>query len=311
MLYIAPYTATDTDGPNRGAAAIPVAVHCSFRGVCLRALVGVCMLVCLGACSSTTLVYNRLDFILPWYLERYVDLDREQGRQLDEQLEPLLAWHRREELPQYLELLDTMIADLDDDLDLALIGQRTDELEIAWYRVRDRGLDELLELGNALRDDQIDEFIESLNKKQRKYERKYLSRDDEEFREDAYDNLREFFEDYLGRLNAEQRQRVKDAVANLQRSDDRWLSERAEWIAVMTLELNRDPGWEDRVRYTIFNWESQLDADTLAVYEQNTQTVQMALVDVVNARTEKQDRRLRRKLQSLREDLVLLIGQIE
>ena len=28
----------------------------------------------LGACSSTTFLYNRLDFLLPWYLGDYADL---------------------------------------------------------------------------------------------------------------------------------------------------------------------------------------------------------------------------------------------
>jgi hypothetical protein len=43
---------------------------------------GFCCAVFLSACSSTTFFYNRLDIILPWYLERYVDLDREQSRSL-------------------------------------------------------------------------------------------------------------------------------------------------------------------------------------------------------------------------------------
>jgi hypothetical protein len=30
----------------------------------------------LSGCSSTTFFYNRLDFILPWYLDKYVDLNR-------------------------------------------------------------------------------------------------------------------------------------------------------------------------------------------------------------------------------------------
>ena len=35
-------------------------------------------LLLLGGCSSTTFIYNRLDFILPWYLDDYVELNRAQ-----------------------------------------------------------------------------------------------------------------------------------------------------------------------------------------------------------------------------------------
>ena len=34
----------------------------------------ICTLLLLGACSSTSFVYNRLDFIVPWYADDYVDL---------------------------------------------------------------------------------------------------------------------------------------------------------------------------------------------------------------------------------------------
>ena len=72
----------------------------------------------------------------------------------------------------------------------------------------------------------------------------------------------------------------------------------------------RAPGWEDRMRDTIEHWEAQLDPETLALYERNTRIVQQALADVLDSRTQRQDRRLRRKLESLREDVDVLIGQL-
>ncbi len=51
----------------------------------------VCCLAFLGACSSTTLVYNRMDFLLPWYLDDYAELDNEQEKYLDELLSPFLV----------------------------------------------------------------------------------------------------------------------------------------------------------------------------------------------------------------------------
>ena len=38
-------------------------------------------LLCLGACSGTTFVYNQLDNILPWYIDDYVNLDGSQEQQ--------------------------------------------------------------------------------------------------------------------------------------------------------------------------------------------------------------------------------------
>ena len=306
-----PPTVSSTTEP---ATPITAATATNRRGWRLRAgtaSLGLLLATLLAACSSTTFVYNRLDIILPWYLERYVDLDREQAARFDVQLDGLLDWHRREELERYVALLADMEAELDSELDLAVIEHYTRELEVAWYRLRDRALAELLDLGATLSEEQIDEFLAALERKQRKYERKYLDRDEETFRDDAYDNLCELHEDYLGRLDAAQRERLRLAAATLRRSDATWLRERAEWMQVMALELEREPGWQQRIQRVVSEWEAQLDADTQQLYEHNTHTVQAAMADVLNLRSDRQDERLRRKLAEFREDFALLAEQAE
>jgi hypothetical protein len=268
----------------------------------LRWLLFFAAVVLLAGCSSTKFAYNRLDFILHWYLGRYVDLDAGQSDWFDTRIEALLDHHRNEELPKYVAFLDALDADLNRPVTLTQVQGYTDTLELAWYRVRDPGLEELLALGERLSREQLDGFIDELRKRQGKYERKYLDRSDEEFREDAQDNLRDMLEDYLGRLSDEQDRRVAKTVQALARTDSEWLDERAAWVDEMERLLAREPGWQEAIRRTIRNWESQLDETTLAVYDRNTRLVQELIVDVVNTRTERQDRRLRNRIGELRDD---------
>jgi len=262
----------------------------------------VSVVLCGVGCSSTTFLYNRLDFLLPWYLGRYVDLDREQADWFDGRIERFLSWHRCTELPRYAAFLKRLEADLDAPLTPDLLEARVDDLETAWYRLRDPALDELLALGARLEAAQIDDFLAALRKRQGKYEDKYLERSEETFREDARENLEELLEDYLGRLTGAQRQRVARTAAELTRSDAIWLDERRTWIDRLESHLQREPGWQERIRTMIITWEAQLDDRALAVYDRNTALVQDAIVDIVNARSEGQDRRLRRRLRDLRED---------
>ncbi len=171
--------------------------------------VALAMLV-LSACSSTTFFYNRLDFLIPWYMGRYVDLDREQSVFLDQQLLPFLAWHRSEELPRYVALLDEAEQLLDGPVAAEDIARLSLAAEEAWLRVEERGLEWMMELGDRLSDEQMADFIAELRKRQDKYEKKYLTRSDEEYREDAFDNLRDSLQDYLGRLAPDQRSRLQD-----------------------------------------------------------------------------------------------------
>ena len=61
----------------------------------LRIFVLVSLLAALAGCSNS-FVYNQLDWLIPWYLGDYVDLNREQQRAFKEQLGELLRWHRSE-----------------------------------------------------------------------------------------------------------------------------------------------------------------------------------------------------------------------
>lgn len=270
----------------------------------VRGALLLCVVLLISSCSSTKFVYNRLDFFLPWYLGRYVDLDREQSRALDQELVGLLAWHREQELPTYLDLLESVEAELATPLTVETLDRLVRDFETAWYRVRDRGLEALLLLGEELSEDQLDQFVRKLKKQQNKYERKYLKRDDAEFRKDAYENLKDTLSDYLGRLDKSQRAVVQTAVSDLVRSDHYWLAERVAWIEFIENELKREPGWQERVRATVIHWEEQLEPEALAIYESNTLRVQQAAVEILNARTDKQDQRLRRELQKLKDDVV-------
>ena len=123
-----------------------------FRGA--RVWVVIALFV-VSACSSTTYVYNRLDFLLPWYMDDYVDLDAEQEAYLDELLVPFLAWHRAHELPVYLTALNRIEDSLNQPLTAEIVGTIVTEFELAWLRLQSEGLERLLDLGASLSDEQI------------------------------------------------------------------------------------------------------------------------------------------------------------
>ena len=275
----------------------------------LRGLAALLLLLLLAACSSRVFLYNRLPTLLPWYLDRYVELDEQQEAQLDTRIERLLRWHRSEELPRYAVLIERLEGRLDEPVDAVTVAAVTDEMETAWYRLRDRALDELLALGDTLSEAQIEEFFAYLDKTQRKYERKYLQRSDTKYRRDATANLRDFLQDYIGRLDTQQLQLIRDTVADLKRSDNAWLAERARWLAMLREELRRKSGWKARLRRRVQRWEEQLDADSLALYEHNTERVQQLIAAVIDRRSPRQDARLRRELARLRDDVLRLAQQ--
>ena len=269
----------------------------------------VLLLVFLTACSSTTFVYNRLDFLLPWYLGDYVELEREQKKQLGSLLDPFLQWHRAEELPQYLQLLQEAESKLDGPLTAADIESISLSFEAAWLRLESRALEWLMELGEELSDEQIAGFITELRDKQSEYEEKYLTRTDEEYHEEAYENLRDSLQDYMGRLDSEQRELLRDSSLELLRSDGVWLTERAAWIDMLERVLRREPGWQQALREAIASRDDTVSAAYRDTYAHNAGVIYATLAEVINSRSEKQDRRLRSEIGGLERDLETLIEQ--
>lgn len=269
------------------------------------------LLVFLAGCSSTRFAYNRLDFLVPWYLGDYVSLDRDQGRMLKVELQPFLDWHRQQELPRYIALLDRVEGKLDRQLtpeDMVLL---TEEAELAIYRLQDRALDWMLALGEELRDEQMAEFIAGLQEQQAEYEEKYLERDDAEFRGDSCERLQDNARRYIGRLQPDQKAELVTACAEMRRSDTLWLQARAQWIARLELILQREPGWQDALREALAQRGETVSDDYRSTYDHNARVIQLAVVGLLNSRSERQDAHLRRELGKLRRDLAALVEQGE
>ena len=267
------------------------------------------LLLTMVGCSSTTFVYNRLDFVIPWYVGKYVGLERDQKVFLDEQLQPFLAWHRSEELPAYLQLIDGMEQTLDGEVSQAQVADIATQFEDAWERIEWRGLEWMLALGEELSREQLEEFIGSLREKQVEYEEEYLPRTDEEYREEAYENLEDSVQDFMGRLDVEQRGYLRQAAQDMRRADGIWLRERAAWLERREVLLEREEGWQQGIRDALATRNQTTSTEYKEVFEHNSQMIFKALAQVANARSEKQDRRLRKKLDDFREDIESLIAK--
>jgi hypothetical protein len=266
-------------------------------------------LLLLGACSSATFVYNRLDFLLPWYVDDYVDLNQQQKQYLDGLLEPFLVWHRAREIPDYLKILEGVEDNLNRPQAPAMIAAVFGEFEAAWLRLEGESLDWLLDLGAQLSDEQIAELMEELRDRQDDYEDKYLERTDEEFYEDSYDDSLDNAREYLGPLSDPQRELLYAFSRSLLRSDQAWLQARAQWLSELGVLLERKPGWQLRVRAAVVVQRESPSPEYKRVYDHNLEAIYAVVAQLLNGRSEQQDRHLRDRLSSLREDLRSLMTE--
>jgi len=272
------------------------------------ALLGCLLIVAiLNGCSATQVIYNRADILIRWYLDDYVTLDRDQQARFDERLDALLEWHRQEELPEYVLLLDDALVILDTDVSLAATRSMAEGIESAAIRLQDRFLELLLSTGENLTSAQRADFIEALLAKQEAFEADRLARSDAEYRDDLGQRFDKQLGRYLGRLTDEQARRLQEGVAEMTRLDHFWLQDRRVWIlALSNILLADEPDWADQVRALIAGRDEALLPDYREGIEHNGEVILQLSRDVLMMRTEKQDKKLRARLIALRDDLAAL-----
>lgn len=266
----------------------------------IRLAIALVLPALLLAGCTTTFVYNRLDWLIPWYVDGWVDISRDQRQQLRQQLEPRLQWHREEELARYIDILDRIEADLAGPVDAIRVRHWVDDILTAVERVERSMMTVALEFGATISDEQMDEFLGTLWEQQQEYEKEFLSRSDPEYFDDDFETLKEFVQRFMGRLSPEQEDILRRASQNLQRFDKAWLEERQDWLQKLEPLLQREEGWQDAVRTAYEARKRERTAAYHATFEHNLAVITQAIAEVIGAASERQQRRTLKEIDDIR-----------
>lgn len=265
----------------------------------------------LTSCSNTFL-YNQLDWLIPWYVDDYVDLTRVQKKSLKQQLLPLLDWHRKEELAHYLQLLDRLEQDLAGPVSRASLQAWVDQLEMAGERLEQHMLPVAFGLGEQLSDRQMEEFLANLWERQAEMEEEYLDRDEQAYLAENQESFEDSLKEFLGKLTPEQETLVVQASSLLVRFDDAWLEERRQWLEFLQGVLSvRPDDWQQQIVDAMANRQQLQSPAYREAYLQNQQVILETIATVLNSRTEKQSTHLQGQLEDLRRTLQKLIDQAD
>jgi len=264
-------------------------------------------LIFLTGCSSTTFVYNRIDYLLPWYFASYVDLSRDQKQYLDELLIPFFSWHRHEELPRYAEIINSVQGLLDSEVEVKNIVLITQDVEESWFRLGDGLLLRIIPLAKDLTDEQINNFLQVMQTKTIESENKYLKRNDQVYQKDNYNRLRKNLRRFIGRMSKDQLDLVKIASKNMRRTDTEWIQNRKKLVANLSSILQREEGWEKRF-IGITHRDDLVSKNYRDTYAYNIDLTHNLIAAILNTRTEKQDKKLRAQLSKYQADIETLIN---
>ncbi|MEM7027656.1 MAG: DUF6279 family lipoprotein, partial [Pseudomonadota bacterium] len=133
----------------------------------------------LGGCTQS-FFYNRLDTLFNWYVDDYVELNKVQQENFDVRLDAILEWHRKVELPRYVNFLTQIETDINQTVDGEILDAWINQALNAYELVENEMTQLFLSTGDELTQEQVDLFIDNLWKKHEDNKEKYLSRSNNE-----------------------------------------------------------------------------------------------------------------------------------
>nr|WP_267135888.1 DUF6279 family lipoprotein [Vibrio sp. J1-1] len=152
--------------------------------------------------------YNNLDWFVLEYLDDYVTLNQEQENLLEERLLLLAEWHKKEELPRYVDHLKEMETITEEDITLNYLQQSRERFREHYNRIVSKVAPELFSLSLLLTPQQQREFLLNVQKDYNKRNAKYADKTEKEVRKIVFDKTEEWVTEWIGELNNDQQRYV-------------------------------------------------------------------------------------------------------
>ncbi|USD43136.1 hypothetical protein J4N42_21310 [Vibrio sp. SCSIO 43135] len=253
---------------------------------------------------GTKFVYSNLDWFIVDYVEDYIDLESEQKEVLTERLELLMQWHQSNELPLYTQHLNELIA-----MDPKQVTQQTLLRQEAKFRAHTdrlvrRVAPDIYALSQQLTDQQVEDFIDSLEERHKKFRDKYQGLDDSEIRQRYQERITESLDKWLGKLTEQQREYVSLWVEEVQITTFDWMDQQTrirQQVQALLVQRDNLAYFQPQFHQLLFDPEGTYSETLRTKRDFNKLVADKYLVAIINHMTEKQTRHFREELEDWRD----------
>ena len=187
-------------------------MHCARLARIIGVLLFCSLASLLSACSTVKLAYNNLPELAYWWIDGYVDLDARESPRVRAELNTLLAWHRREELPRLAGLLQQARAQASGDVSPEQACRLAEDIRQRVLATLERIELPAAELAVSLDESQLYALELKYDKINAAYRQDWLDLDPAKQRDKRFKLYLERYEDFYGRLDSAQRQLLRNMV---------------------------------------------------------------------------------------------------
>ena len=255
-----------------------------------KTIIIVVLIAAVTACSFKS-IYNRLDDLIPEYVEGMVTLDDVLEDRLEQSTLILLNWHRNTQLKQYANWLSALQRDMGMQLTEEKVEQRITEIEQFWRSLSGKINDEMAHLLPLLNKEQQDELFISLEDSNDDFREDFIDLNKEERIEDNIERMSGTYESWIGDLTDEQQRMLEQAATELASTAELRLQRRLEWqrgIRQILAENDSTQNKTGRLRQFLAGFEDIDDAGMQEKSDINTGIIVRLTIRISHGMTDEQ-----------------------
>ena len=258
------------------------------------------------------LMYQHLDWLIPWYVSDYISLDSDQQNLLEERLVKLLDWHCRTQLPVYamtLRALGRDLANPAEPVSEATLQAYNRKIIILWKAFLQQIGPDITAILATASDDQIKELFGNLEKQNQKFRKKFVDLPPDESNRRRQERMIKRLKYWVSDLKPEQIQAVADWSSQLVPIAEQRIQHR-EMIQAKARNLmahrSENPDFRSRLQALIMLPESMRSVDYQRNIDLNTRITIRFLVQLDQMLTKDQRTHLLTQIESLAADFETL-----
>jgi hypothetical protein len=192
----------------------------------LRLLFLIGLMAMLAACSSIRFTYNHGDTVMYWWLNNYLDFDSDQSGFVKRDIDTLFQWHRKTQLKDYVQLLQTGQRQLAGTMTSADLHANYDQIRARTELLAFKALPELADLARTVKPEQITQMEKKFAKNNDDYRKKFMKGDLDDQQKARFKKSMEQFDLWFGHFSNEQEALLRKASDARALNNEIWLDER-------------------------------------------------------------------------------------
>ena len=269
----------------------------------------------MAGCAAMKLGYNNADTLALFQLNSYVDLTPEQEFTVKERVNSLLAWHRSTQLRDYVAFLDKTRAKLAGPVTSADVIEFNQQLNARMMTAGEKAAPDIAHIALTLSPEQIDRAAKKIAGDNTKARREFV-RAEKDAGAERVKKYAERAESWFGRLTDEQKEIVRQSLANRPTDATWWIDERErrqrEFIALLRKIHAERPTEEVATRW-IRTYFAQLNTSPESERRTRAESYRRGsaelIAQLINHATPEQRVVLDKKLNDYAQDFRSLAGQ--